>query len=140
MKATVKAVWRSLPKSKRCAPEQSAGQPGILACALKSPNQVNRRLQSITLQQAADGSPTLAGLLARARDSSERLAAIEELIPPDLRRSVKAGPADGDVWCLLVQGSAAAAKLRQLMPRLVTRLKSRGWDVASIRLKVQTRQ
>lgn len=119
---------------------QSAGEPGILACAPKPLIPVNRRLQSLTLQQAADGSPTLAGLLARARDASERLAAIEELIPAELRRAVRAGPAEGDVWCLLVQGSAAAAKLRQLTPRLVTRLKSKGWDVATIRLKVQTRQ
>ena len=136
----MKAVWRSLPKSKRGVPAQRTGKPGILACAPKPLIPVNRRLQSITLQQAADGSSTLAGLLARARDASDRLKAIEELIPAELRRSVRAGPAEGDVWCLLVQGSAAAAKLRQLMPRLVTRLKSRGWDVASIRLKVQTRQ
>jgi hypothetical protein len=53
---------------------------------------------------------------------------------------VKAGPAEGDVWCLLVHGSAAAAKLRQLAPRLVTRLRSRGWEINSIRLKVQTRR
>ena len=140
MKAAAEAVWRTLQKSKRGAPAPSADEPGILACAPKSLIPLNRRLQSLTLQQAADGSPTLAGLLARARDASERLAAIEELIPAELRRAVRAGPAEGDVWCLLVQGSAAAAKLRQLTPRLVTRLKSRGWDVATIRLKVQTRQ
>ncbi len=34
--------------------------------------------------------------------------------------------------------SAAAAKLRQLSPMLVTRLKNRGWDVATIRIKVYT--
>ena len=101
---------------------------------------MNRRFQPFTLQQAADGSPTLAGLLARARDVNERLRAIEELIPAEMRASVQAGPAEGDVWCLLVQGSAAAAKLRQLAPRLVVRLRSRGWEVASIRLKVQTRR
>jgi hypothetical protein len=101
---------------------------------------VNRRFQPFTLQQAADGSPALAGLLARARDVNERLRAVEELIPAEMRSSVQAGPAEGDVWCLLVQGSAAAAKLRQLTPRLVTRLRSKGWEVASIRLKVQTRR
>jgi len=101
---------------------------------------VNRRFQPFTLQQAADGSPTLAGLLARARDVNERLRAIEELIPAEMRAAVQAGPAEGDVWCLLVQGSAAAAKLRQLTPRLVTRLRAKGWEVTSIRLKVQTRR
>ena len=87
---------------------------------------MNRRFNPFTLQQAADGSPTLAGLLARARDSAERLQAMEELIPADMRAAVQAGPAEDDVWCLLVQGSAAAAKLRQLAPTLVTRLKSQG--------------
>jgi len=129
-----------LHESKRSALVPSAGEPGILATRPLLPISVNRRFQPFTLQQAADGSPTLAGLLARARDVNERLRAIEELIPAEMRSAVQAGPAEGDVWCLLVQGSAAAAKLRQLAPRLVTRLRSKGWEVASIRLKVQTRR
>ncbi len=63
---------------------------------------------------------------------------MEGLIPPAMRGAVQAGPAEGDVWCLLVKGSAATAKLRQLSPMLVTRLKNRGWDVATIRIKVHT--
>ncbi len=101
---------------------------------------MNRRFAPFTLQQAADGSPTLAGLLARARDAGERLRAVEELIPVDMRPAVQAGPAEGDVWCLLVTGSAAAAKLRQLTPMLIQRLRNRGWEVSSIRLKVQVRR
>ncbi|QNK75528.1 DUF721 domain-containing protein [Variovorax sp. PAMC28562] len=96
-----------------------------------------RRTTTFTLLQAADGSPTLAGLLARARDASERLKAVEELIPKDMRAAVQPGPADGDVWCVLVNGSAAAAKLRQLAPMIVARLKARGWEVATLRIKVQ---
>lgn len=101
---------------------------------------MNRRFAPFTLQQAADGSPTLASLLARARDAGERLKAVEELIPLDMRPAVQAGPAEGDVWCLLVTGSAAAAKLRHLTPLLVQRLRNRGWEVSSIRLKVQARR
>lgn len=101
---------------------------------------MNRRFTPFTLQQAADGSPTLAGLLARARDAGERLRAVEELIPLDMRPAVQAGPAEGEVWCLLVTGSAAAAKLRQLTPMLIQRLRNRGWEVSSIRLKVQLRR
>src|SRR4051794_13601603 len=100
----------------------------------------NRRFNSFTLLQAADGSPTLAGLLARAQDAADRLKAIEGLIPADMRPAIKPGPAEEDVWCLIVQGSAAAAKLRQLTPTLVARLNARGWRVASIRIKVQTRR
>ena len=96
-----------------------------------------RRTTSFTLLQAADDSPTLAGLLARARDASERLKAVEELIPKDMRAAVQPGPADGDVWCVLVNGSAAAAKLRQLAPVIVAQLKAKGWNVATLRIKVQ---
>jgi hypothetical protein len=39
---------------------------------------------------------------------------------------------------MLVSGSAAAAKLRQLAPTLQARLKARGWNVATLRIKVQT--
>jgi len=98
-----------------------------------------RRLPpAISLQEAAEGAPTLGSLMVRARDTTERLKAVEGLIPPAMRAAVQAGPAEGDVWCMLVKGSAAAAKLRQLAPMLVTRLRNRGWDVATIRIKVHT--
>lgn len=98
---------------------------------------MNRRQTPFTLQQAADESPTLAGLMARARDADLRLKAVEDLIPAGMRSGIQAGPAEGSDWCLLVNGSAAAAKLRQLGPMLVTRLKAKGWEVATIRIKVR---
>lgn len=100
---------------------------------------MNRRFNAITVIQATEESPTLASLAARARDANERLAAIQDLIPAELRASVKAGPAEEDVWCVLVAGNAAAAKLRQLAPTFLSRLKGRGWNVATLRIKVQTR-
>ena len=99
---------------------------------------MNRRLHPVTLMQAAEDSPTLARLAELARESGERLKAIEILIPDALRSAVKAGPIDGANWCLLVGSNAAAAKLRQLLPALQSRLRDRGWQVNSIRLKVQT--
>jgi hypothetical protein len=39
-----------------------------------------------------------------------------------------------------VDGSAAAAKLRQLLPLFQDKLNSRGWQVTSIRLKVGSHQ
>lgn len=99
---------------------------------------MNRRFNAVTLLQATEESPTLANLAARARDASARLAAIQDLIPAELRPGIKAGPAEGDVWCMLVSGSAAAAKLRQLAPLFLSRLKARGWDVATLRIKVRT--
>ena len=100
----------------------------------------NRRLHPVTLQQAAEASPTLARLAQLARESGERLVAVELLIPGPLRSAVRAGPIEGDGWCLLVDSNAAAAKLRQVVPALVAHLRDRGWQVNSIRLKVQTSQ
>src|SRR5687767_2064977 len=96
-----------------------------------------RRLHPVTLQQAAEDSPTLARLSQLARESGERLKAVELLIPASLRSSVRPGPIEGPAWCLLVDSNAAAAKLRQVIPALVAHLCNRGWQVNSIRLKVQ---
>jgi hypothetical protein len=98
---------------------------------------MNRKLHPVTVQQAAEDSPTLARLAELARESGERLKAVESLIPAPLRSSVKPGPIEGPAWCLLVEGNAAAAKLRQVLPALQAQLCSRGWEVTSIRIKVQ---
>ncbi len=97
-----------------------------------------RRLHPVTLQQAAQESPTLAAMASLARESAQRLEAVHPLIPPGLRAAVKAGPIEGAEWCLLVKGNAAAAKLRQLLPLLAGRLREQGWAVETIRLKVHT--
>ena len=99
---------------------------------------MNRRHYAVTLQQASEDSPLLARLTALTRDSSDRLKAIEMLIPASLRPAVQAGPIEGDSWCLLVKSNAAAAKIRQLLPALQAHLRSRGWEINAIRLKVQT--
>ena len=96
-----------------------------------------RRTQSVTLMQASQESPTLARLTELTGDSRDRLKALDSLIPPALRSALQAGPIDGTSWCLLVEGNAAAAKIRQLLPALLAHLRSRGWDVTAIRLKVQ---
>jgi hypothetical protein len=96
-----------------------------------------QRHHSVTLQQAAQDSPALVRLTELARDSAARLDAILPLIPATLRKSVKAGPIDGMAWCLLLDNNATAAKIRQLLPALQSRLRSSGWAIESIRLKVQ---
>lgn len=99
---------------------------------------MNRRHFAITLQQATEEAPILARLSALTRESTDRLQAIELLIPPGLRPTVQAGPIDGTQWCLLVKNHAAAAKLRQLLPAFEAHLRSKGWEVNAIRLKIQT--
>lgn len=71
------------------------------------------------------------------RDSVARLNAIQSLIPATLRPSVKAGPIEGKVWCLLLDNNSTAAKIRQLLPALESHLRTKGWAIDSIRLKVQ---
>ena len=98
-----------------------------------------RRHCAITLEQASQESPVLAQLASLSRDSSARLRAVQPLIPALLHSSIQAGPIDGSTWCLLVSSNAAAAKVRQLLPALSAHLRTHGWDVQAIRLKVQAR-
>jgi hypothetical protein len=107
---------------------------------LSSSPLLERKHHPISVLEAADASPTLGRLAALARESGERLKAVESLIPAPLRQRVKPGPIDGADWCLLVEGNAAAAKLRQVVPALLAHLRSRGWEINVIRLKVQTVQ
>lgn len=98
---------------------------------------MNRRQHSVTLFQASQDSPTLAKLTELSRDSVARLKAIETLIPGPLRTCIKAGPIEDKSWCLLLENNSAAAKIRQLLPAMAAHLRVKGWDVETIRLKVQ---
>jgi hypothetical protein len=100
---------------------------------------MQRRHQTIPLQQAAQESPTFARLSELVRASSDRLQAIRVLLPAPLRASVQAGPLDEGCWCLLVSSNAVAAKLRQLLPALEAHLSQKGLAVTSIRIKVLNR-
>lgn len=90
----------------------------------------------MTLHQAVGDSPSLARLTQLVRESNQRLQAIQALIPIGLRPAVKAGPIDGENWCLLISGNAAAAKVRQLVPLMQASLLRQGWKVTTIRLKI----
>ena len=95
--------------------------------------------QTQSLLQAANESPTLAQLSQLMRESTQRLRALDALIPATLRTAIQAGPIEGSAWCLLVSSNSAAAKLRQMLPALLAHLQQQGFEVDSIRLKVLTR-
>jgi hypothetical protein len=95
-----------------------------------------RRHYPVPAYAAAQEAPTLARLTQLARESRERLDAIQSLLPAPLRPAIRPGPIEGTTWCLLVEGNAAAAKLRQLLPVLLDKLNSSGWQVTAIRLKL----
>jgi len=92
--------------------------------------------QAITAHQAVENSLSLGRIASLIKESNARLKVIESLIPENLRSAVKAGPIDENTWCLLVNGNAAAAKLRQLTPLIESRLLDAGWKVNSIRVKI----
>ncbi len=98
---------------------------------------MTQRVRSFTLLQATQEAPMFAKLTGLTTESLARLKAVESIIPIALRSSIKAGPIDGTSWCLILNNNATAAKIRQLLPAIQAHLRSKGWEVNSIRLKVQ---
>ena len=93
---------------------------------------------SLPVAEALRRSPPLTALRERLKDSSERFEAIRASLPAGLATHVAPGPVDAEGWSLLAANAAVAAKLRQLRPRLEAILQQRGWQVSSIRIKVQS--
>lgn len=108
----------------------------MAALGPKHPSHMNRRstTPAVSLDQALRQSPALAGLLDQLEQSSAMLRQVRPLIPAGIE--VQAGPVQDGQWCLLVGNSAGAAKVRQLLPALLSSLKSAGWPAQSIRVKV----
>lgn len=95
------------------------------------------RGRSQALGQVLQRAPGLAELAARAQDGQARLQAIAALLPPGLRQTVQSGTVEAQSWNLLVPHAAAAAKLRQLLPALEAHLRSKGWPIQTLRVKVR---
>ena len=97
---------------------------------------MRRSNTSFSVLQASLDSPTLARLAELSAQSTACLRCIDALLPRTLRTGVQAGPIEAQVWCLLVDNTAIAAKLRQLLPVLQERLAREGHDITAIRIKV----
>ena len=94
-----------------------------------------RRLPpALPIAQAIEGAPALAQLAGQVERSTAMLRALSDLIPAGLR--VHGGPCLDGQWTLLAGNNATAAKLRQLTPALLARLRERGWALERIRIKV----
>jgi hypothetical protein len=90
------------------------------------------------IHQALQGSDALSQLTALSRDSQARLRALQRLLPPPLWAQLSAGPIEADGWCILVSNNAVAAKLRQWIPAMAAHLRTQGWSVNTIRVKVRS--
>jgi hypothetical protein len=97
------------------------------------------RGQPLNASRVIHNSSQLNHLLELAKNSNQRLYAVQSLLPPALRSSVKASTLEGDSWCLLVSNNAVMAKLKQLLPALAAHLRSKGFQVQTIRLKIEGR-
>jgi hypothetical protein len=97
------------------------------------------RGRALTINRAVDQSSSLAVLAALSRESQSRLLALQRLLPPMLWAQLSAGPVEGDSWCVLVSNNAVGAKLRQWIPAMSAHLRTQGWNVQTIRIKVRSR-
>ena len=94
---------------------------------------------NMTLSAALGGSAPLQSLLQRLHESGSRFESLRGVLSPDLLAQLRPGPLDESGWTLLVDHSAAAAKLRQLLPRIDAHLRAAGWSGVELRLKVRPR-
>ncbi|MBS0437511.1 MAG: DUF721 domain-containing protein [Proteobacteria bacterium] len=90
------------------------------------------------MSEALRRSAPLTQLRARLQESADRFEAIRGALPGALARHVRPGPVDEEGWSLLVANAAVAAKLRQIKPHLEGLLREQGWQVSSIRIRVQS--
>lgn len=91
---------------------------------------------TLALGQALDRSAPLTRLLQQVQASKDCLAAIVPTLPEGLRLQLSAGPLDEGGWTLLAANTAAAAKLRQMLPTLETLLREKALPGIPIRIKV----
>lgn len=98
---------------------------------------MTRPPQVQSVLEAGATHPKLGQLLAIQQASVACLQCLRPLIPSALAPALAAGPLIDGAWCVLVSGSAAAAKVRQLVPAWVAHLRVHGMAVQSIRVRVR---
>ena len=96
------------------------------------------RGRAMTLERAVLESNPLAQLSALTNESQRRLKSLQGVLPPLLWAQLSAGPIEADTWCVLVSNNAVAAKIRQWAPAMAAHLRTRGWAVQTIRIKVRS--
>lgn len=98
---------------------------------------MQRRHHPISLEQAVEEAPVLSQLMQKTRLSQQCAQSIADLVPAPLQARLAYGQIEQGEWCILVQGNAVAAKVRQLLPLWLNRLQQQGLGVQKIRLRVQ---
>jgi hypothetical protein len=122
--------------------EQGRGKPAGSDATLRrdrhaSATATDRGKEALGLGSALARDPVLAALLQRQRESNQRLQSLRECLDHPLLAQLTAGPLDDSRWVLLVADSAAAAKLKHLLPRMQQVLLSAGWPSRELKLKLR---
>src|SRR5690606_11688087 len=78
-----------------------------------------------------------AQVLAAARNLIAVEQAAKQALPPALAEVCKVARIERQQITLAVPGAAHAAKLRQVAPRIIQLLNSRGWNITQISVRVQ---
>lgn len=82
-------------------------------------------------------SESLAALADRAGLLIEMRQIFREVAPAGISHACQVANFRNGTVIIAVQNSAAAAKIKQIAPRLMSRYLSRGWQVNAIQVQVQ---
>jgi hypothetical protein len=94
------------------------------------------RGKSVQVLKAAQSAPGLAQLIAQASRSRSQVDDLTGLVPDLILKQIHSGPMESGNWILMLKSSASAAKLRQMGPAICAHLRSKGWDIQSITVRV----
>jgi hypothetical protein len=94
------------------------------------------RGKSVQVLKAAQSAPGLAQLIAQASPSRSQVDDLTGLVPALILKQIHSGPMESGNWILMLRSGASAAKLRQMGPAICAHLRSKGWDIQSITVRV----
>ena len=94
------------------------------------------RGKSVEVLKAAQSAPGLAQLIAQATKSKGQIEDLKGLVPPLILNQLKSGPMEEGNWILMLKSPASAAKLRQMGPAICAHLRSKGWNIQIITVRV----
>ncbi len=94
------------------------------------------RGKSVQVLKAAQSAPGLAQLIAQASRSRSQVDDLTGLVPALILKQIHSGPMESGNWILMLKSGASAAKLRQMGPAICAHLRSKGWDIQSITVRV----
>ena len=86
-----------------------------------------------------DTLPELQALNREIRQLLAMQSALAEVLPGSLATSSRVALVKAGELILFADNGAVAAKLRQMAPRILMRLRQRGYEITGIHLKVQVR-